>query len=96
MDVYLNFSRAFDTFSHSIPLEKLTAHGLGKCTLPWVKTWLEGWAQSMGLNCAAGGGQSLLGIPKAQYWGQSCLMSSLVVWMRGLSVPSVSLQTALS
>ncbi|KAK4830790.1 hypothetical protein QYF61_013623 [Mycteria americana] len=43
--IYLDFSKAFDTVSHSILLEKLAAHGLGGCTLRWVKNWLDGWAQ---------------------------------------------------
>ncbi|GAB0179133.1 mitochondrial enolase superfamily member 1 [Grus japonensis] len=34
--IYLNFSKAFDTVSHSILLEKLVAHGLDRCTLHWV------------------------------------------------------------
>ncbi|GAB0180519.1 hypothetical protein GRJ2_000517200 [Grus japonensis] len=38
--VYLDFSKAFDTVSHSILLEKLAAHGLDEHTLCWVKT---GW-----------------------------------------------------
>ncbi|KAF1461414.1 hypothetical protein FQV21_0009482, partial [Spheniscus demersus] len=33
--VYLDFSKAFDTVSHSILLEKLAAHGLDRCTLRW-------------------------------------------------------------
>ncbi|KAK4806957.1 hypothetical protein QYF61_027324 [Mycteria americana] len=33
--IYLNFSKAFDTVSHSTLLEKLAAHGLGGCTLCW-------------------------------------------------------------
>ncbi|KAK4821664.1 hypothetical protein QYF61_027132 [Mycteria americana] len=33
--VYLDFSKAFDTVSHSILLEKLAAHGLDGCTLCW-------------------------------------------------------------
>ncbi|KAK4811295.1 hypothetical protein QYF61_023347 [Mycteria americana] len=33
--IYLDFSKAFGTVSHSILLEKLAAHGLGGCTLRW-------------------------------------------------------------
>ncbi|KAK4820005.1 hypothetical protein QYF61_017384 [Mycteria americana] len=48
--VYLDFSKAFDTVSHSILLEKLAAHGLDGCTLRWVKNWLEGRAQRVVVN----------------------------------------------
>ncbi|GAB0204059.1 mitochondrial enolase superfamily member 1 [Grus japonensis] len=37
--IYLDFSKAFNTVSHSILLEKLAAHGLDGCTLCWVKNW---------------------------------------------------------
>jgi len=40
--VYLDLSKAFDTVSHSILLEKPVAHGLDGCTLHWVKK-LVGW-----------------------------------------------------
>ena len=40
--VYLDFSKAFDTISHSILPEKLAAHGLDGRTLCWVKNWLDG------------------------------------------------------
>ncbi|GAB0178708.1 mitochondrial enolase superfamily member 1 [Grus japonensis] len=37
--VYLDFSKAFDTISHSILPEKLFAHSLDGRTLCWVKNW---------------------------------------------------------
>ncbi|KAK4810812.1 hypothetical protein QYF61_008784 [Mycteria americana] len=48
--IYLVFSKALDTVSHSILLEKLAFHGLGGCTLVWVKNWLDGWAQRAVVN----------------------------------------------
>jgi len=43
--VHLDFSKAFDTVSHSTLLGKQAACGLDRCTLCWVKYWLDGWAQ---------------------------------------------------
>ncbi|GAB0187434.1 mitochondrial enolase superfamily member 1 [Grus japonensis] len=48
--VYLDFSKAFNTVSHSILLEKLAAHGLDRCTLHWVKNRLEGRARRVVVN----------------------------------------------
>ncbi|KAK4815304.1 hypothetical protein QYF61_026209 [Mycteria americana] len=48
--VYLDFSKAFDTVSHSVLLEKPAAHGLDRCTLRWVKIWLDGRAQRVVVN----------------------------------------------
>ncbi|GAB0178643.1 hypothetical protein GRJ2_000329600 [Grus japonensis] len=49
---FLGFSKAFDTISHSILLEKLAAHGLDEHTLHWVKNWLDGQAQRVVKNGA--------------------------------------------
>uniref|UniRef100_A0A493TQX9 Reverse transcriptase domain-containing protein n=1 Tax=Anas platyrhynchos platyrhynchos TaxID=8840 RepID=A0A493TQX9_ANAPP len=48
--VYLNFSKAFDTVSHSILLKKLAALGLDWRTLRWVRNWLDRWAQRVVVN----------------------------------------------
>jgi len=50
MVVYPDFSKAFDTASHSILLEKLAAHGLDGCTLHWVQKWLNARAQRVVVN----------------------------------------------
>jgi len=47
--VHLDFSKAFDTVSHSI-LGKLAACGLDWYTLLWVRNWLEGHAQWVAVN----------------------------------------------
>ena len=48
--VYLDFSKTFDTVSHSILLQKLAVRGLDRYTLGWVRNWLEGQAQRVVVN----------------------------------------------
>ena len=48
--VYLDFSKAFDSVSHSIFLKKLASCGLDRYTLCWVKNWPEGQAQRVVVN----------------------------------------------
>ena len=48
--VYLDFSKAFDTVSHNIHLQKLAVHGLDRYTLGWVRNWLESQAQRVVVN----------------------------------------------
>jgi len=48
--VYLDFSKAFDTVSHSILLEELAARDLDRYTLHWIKNLLGGWAQRVVVN----------------------------------------------
>jgi len=43
-------SKAFDTLSDSILLEKPAAHGLDGRALRWVKNWLYGRAQRVVVN----------------------------------------------
>ena len=39
---YRDLSKASDTISPNILLEKLATHGLDGCNLHWVKSWLGG------------------------------------------------------
>jgi len=48
--VYLDFSKAFDSVSHSIFLGKVVAHDLERCTLCLVKNCVDGWTQRMVVN----------------------------------------------
>ncbi|TRZ19383.1 hypothetical protein HGM15179_007711 [Zosterops borbonicus] len=58
--VYLDFSKAFDTVFHGIPLEKLEAHGLDRCSLCWVRNWLDGWGQRLVVNSAVSSWQPVI------------------------------------
>jgi len=48
--VYLEFCKAFDSVAHIIVLEKLAPHCLVRCTLHWIKNWLDGQAQRVAVN----------------------------------------------
>ncbi|CAM4613601.1 unnamed protein product [Lepidochelys kempii] len=48
--LFLDFSKAFDTVSHSILVSKLRKYGLDECTIRWVESWLDCRAQQVVIN----------------------------------------------
>ena len=55
--VLLDFSKAFDTFSHSILLDKLSNTQLDKPIISWMSNWLMGGAQKVIVNGVTSGWQ---------------------------------------
>jgi len=73
VDVFLDFSKVFDTVPHSIPLDRFFNSGMSRFMVHWVKNWLKGRAQRgvvMGLYLA--GNLSAVVFLRVQFWGQFC------------------------
>ncbi|CAM4555731.1 unnamed protein product [Lepidochelys olivacea] len=48
--LFLDFSKAFDTVSHSILASKLKKYGLDEWTIRWIESWLDCRAQWVVIN----------------------------------------------
>lgn len=50
MDFYLDISKALNTISHGMLLEKLAADSWVRCAHCWVKKWMDSWAERVVVN----------------------------------------------
>jgi len=67
--VFLDFSKAFDTVSHIILLDKLSSTQLVKSVIHWVISWLKGQAQRLIVNKVTLGWWQVTRVPQGSLLG---------------------------